>query len=362
MQPRIVFRTHYQVDEPAYMEFLIKLCTSPVQSTYSEVVAGKLASEIRTRGKEFNTAAGQYAVDLAKALDLITPNNTWTDKGHLVNLIAGINDGEWDEQLTLSLPEKLLHFRVFLEADGAALLFISRRLLQHDSLPNSDTTWNSFVREMFIEVYSDYLVITNNTADRVALRREIEQLKAKGYKGNTGSHKAFIHLQALYRLGLVDSAAPRKYQVPNHPQGMRSGLEILVNEVPDVFSLEQVVSAHKWIEAAARVFQIACVPYPETPIKSVTEKTLSLIMPYYQRVMSTGAPLCPLSTLIEAIQINLLEGQSQLLAYDNAVNLITEAQKARPKDIRFHVDRRGQPAFIKLSDDMVKTYAEKVSA
>lgn len=386
MQPRIISRTHYQVDEPAYMEFLIKLCTSPVQSTYSEVVAKRLAREIRARCKPkanealsndvksdkqsdknvgkggFNEDAACYAVDLARALRLITQNNTWTDKGHLVNLIANVDDGEPHEQLMLNLAEKLLHFRVFLEADGAALLLIARRLLQHESLSDSDITWNSFAREMFIEVYSDYLVITNNTAERVALRREVEQLKAKGYKGKTGSHKAFIHLQTLYRLGLVDSASPRKYQVPNHRQDMRSGLEILANEVPDVLSLEQVVSAHKCIEAAARVFQITCVPYPGISLKPATEKTLSLIMPYYQCIMSTGVPLCPLSTLIEAMQIKLLEEQSQLLAYDDAVNLVTEAQKARPKDIRFHVDRRGQPAFIKLSEDVVKTYAEKVSA
>src|SRR5437016_4623823 len=98
MTPRFVFRTHYQVSEPAYMEFLVKLCTSPVQSSYREVVAQKLADEIERRCKAkadkedgiagFNENAGEYAIDLARGLDLITQNHTWTDRGHLVHLIA----------------------------------------------------------------------------------------------------------------------------------------------------------------------------------------------------------------------------------------------------------------------------------
>ena len=39
MEPRIVTRTHYQVDEPAYLRHLILDCTSPTQSSYSDVVA-----------------------------------------------------------------------------------------------------------------------------------------------------------------------------------------------------------------------------------------------------------------------------------------------------------------------------------
>jgi hypothetical protein len=365
MQPRIVFSTHYQVDEPAYMEFLVKLCTSPVQSTYREVVEQKFTKEITARGKDFNIAAGRYAVDLARGLDLITPNNTWTDKGHLVNLIAQIDQAlEFEEQLAFTLPEKLLHFRVFLEADGAALLFMARRLTGHGALLNSDTTWNTMAREMFVDTYSNYLAITNNTADRVKLRREIDRIKTKGYEGKSGSHKAFIHIQTLHRLGLVkrpDSAA-RIYQLPEQPLGTPSGLKILLNEVPDVPSLEKVIDTHKWLQVAARVFQIMGVRSPEDTVE-LSEEVLPLVAVYYQRVMSTGMPLCSLSTLIEAIQIDLLTGKLLLLSYDEALDVITAAQRKHPKDIRFHVDRRGQPAFIKLSDDMVSKYfSKKVSA
>ena len=68
MQPRLIFGTHYQVDEPAYMEILIKGCTSAIRSSYKEVVTRKLTQEIKSREKKFNAAAGGYAVDLAKEL------------------------------------------------------------------------------------------------------------------------------------------------------------------------------------------------------------------------------------------------------------------------------------------------------
>lgn len=359
MQPRIVFRTHYQVDEPAYMEFLVKLCTSPVQSAYREVVEQKFAQEIRSRGKEFNIAAGRYAVDLARALDLITANNTWTDKGHLVNLVAKIDIAqELEEQLALTLSEKLLHFRVFLEADGAALLFIAHRMSKHGLLLNSDSTWNMLAKEMFVDTYSNYLAITNNTDDRVKLRREIDRIKTKGYEGKSGSHKIFIHLQTLHRLGLINrlDGSARTYQLPEQPLGMPSGLKILSKEVQDVLSLEKVIETHRWLQIAARVFQIEGFRLQEDTAE-LSEEILPLAVTYYQRVMSTGMPLCSLSTLIEAIQINLLTDRLMLLSYDKALDIIAVAQKERPKDIRFHVNRRGQLAFIKLSDNIVSRYS-----
>jgi len=257
MQPRIVFRTHYQIHEPAYMKYLILLCASPVQSNYREVIAEKLAREITARGKKLNIAAGGYAVDLAQDLELITHNNTWTEKGHLVNIISAVRNIDLEKDLELTLPEKLLFFKVFCERDGAALLFIARQLMKYKSVADSDADWNYWAREMFIDVFTNYLSITSDTADRVKLRREIDRISSRGYEGNTGSHKMFIHLQTLYRLGLVarpEAAGARSTQLPEYSQGERIGLSILLENVPDIISLEKMVGNHKWVEIAADIF------------------------------------------------------------------------------------------------------------
>jgi hypothetical protein len=356
MQPRIAFRTHYQVDEPAYLEFLVKLCTSPVRSAYREVVAQKLADEVARRGKEFNTAAGEYAVDLAKDLGLITENHTWTDGGHLVNLVAQTNEGVWEQQLPLTLPEKLLHLRTFLEGDGAALVFLARRMVETRSPVTADTTWNALAKDMFVEVFSNYLAITNNTADRVKLRREIERLRAAEYKGNTGPHKVFVHLQVLYRLSLierVDGVRSRIYQIPQTPRRTHCGLVVFTETIPDVAGLELVLKDHKWIEVAAKVLQIDATPW------TATSDLAPLVAPHYERIMATGAPLCPISTLMEAVQIELLSQESRLLPWSKAVEAMERLQKQHPKDIRFHVDRRGQPAFVKMSDAFLADCVEQ---
>lgn len=358
MNPRVAFRTHYQVNEPAYMEFLVKLCTSPVQSTYREVVAQKLAREIsRRREKSFNEDAAAYAVDLAKDLDLITENQTWTDKGQLVHLVGEIRDCNWEAQMSLSVPEKLLHFRIFLEGDGAALVFLAGQLLKAGTFGGSDMTWNSLAKEMFIHLFSEYLTISNNTADRVRLRREIERIKTADYRGNSGSHKIFIHLQTLYRLGLVErpNASGRRvvYRLPERPQGANCGLQILTEEVPNVFTLEQIIKNHGWIEVAAKVFEIHCASCPESDVD------LPLVASFYLRITATGVPLCSLSTLVEAMQIELLSQRSQLLPHKIAIKAIEDIQKQNPKDVRFHVDRRGQPAFLKLSKDIVRESREE---
>ena len=367
MQPRLLFRTHYQVEEPAYMEFLIKCCTSATQSTYAEVVAARLKKEIEERCQtRFNIAASRYAVDLARALGLLTPNNTWTEEGHLVNLVAEVDAGEPEEQLSLTPAEKLLHFRLFFEADGAAFVLIARYLKEHGSLVHSKAMTSSFIEDMFIEIFSAYLSMTSNTADRVVLRNEIDQLRSRGYAGRTGlgktrQHKLHIHMQTLYRLGLVErSDGPDGiiYRLPEQTTSSKAGLEILLCEVPDLLTLEKRIAAREWSEIASRVLGI---PYVDpTELREEHRKDILLLLVlFYQQVMSQGTPICPLSTLIEGIQIRTLTERGWLLRYDEVMNLIGDEQKKSPKDIRFHVNRRGQLAFVKLSEQWMTSVGSR---
>jgi len=66
--------------------------------------------------------------------------------------------------------------------------------------------------------------------------------------------------------------------------------------------------------------------------------------------MSQGTPICSLPTVIEAIQIFALIERGWLLEYDEVLESIAIEQKESPRNIRFHVDRRGRPAFIRLSE------------
>jgi hypothetical protein len=354
MQPRVLFRTHYQVDEPALMEYLVKRCTSAVSSAYSETVAMKLAKEVQSLGKPFNIPAGRYALDLAHGLGLVNEQNVWTDKGHLVSLKAEIVDGSWEDQLALRAQEKVLHLRLFLEADGAALLYIARYMLENRRMPDADEDWNSLARELFIQIDSECLGLAATTADRVALRTEVDRIRSHGYKGKSGSHKMFIHLQTLFRLGLVErapTAAARQYVLDDGGGGR--GLRTLVDEVRDLYELEAIVRERRALEVSAKILQLE--EHNQHP-KIDPEEFLRLIIRGYREVMATGTPLAPLTTLIEFAQIEVLISAGCLVPYNTALGVLEHAQQKRPSDLRFHVDRRGLPAFLKLSDKLVGSY------
>jgi hypothetical protein len=353
MKPRIVSRTHYQVDEPEYLSLLCRHCVSGVRTSYRETVAQQLTQELRSRNKDFNAAAGAYAVDLAKSLGLITADHVLSDKGQLVNLFAEQKEGDWETQLSLSNKEQLLYFRIFLEGDGAALVFLVDRILRDGSLPPADGTWNTLATEMFAKVYSDYLAMTNNTSDRVALRTLRDKVEANGYTGKSGSHQMFIHVQSLYRIGLISrtsSGHGRNYIFTSSESDVDGPLHSFASSVPDIVALERTIQRNDWAETAASVFHLA-----DSEILSgdADADILSMIIPYYGRIVSTGAPLCPLSTLIDAVQLELMAAARKLLRYDTVIQLLTAAQKENPKHIRFHVDRQGRPAFLKLSPEIV---------
>lgn len=353
MGPRLVFTTHYQVDEPAYAEFLIKLCTSAVQSSYKEVIAQKLINELNSRDKKLNEPASRYAVDLARELGLLTSNNVWTDKGFLVDLFAVINNLAWKEQLSLTTPERILHFRIFLEADGATLLYLANYILQNDCIPPDGITTNSFVEEMFIDILSNYLSVTTDIEKRVELRRKIDRIRTEGYHGHSGAHKLYIHVQTLYRVGIISKKKnSRNYCLPADAIEMKLGIINLLKKIPNVTSLEKLVNSHGLVDISADVLHI---PYKKWEFEN-HEETVRILTNNYQQVMRTGVPLCPITTLIESMQISLLS-IGILLKYNDGLNLITEIQTQNTRDIRFHVDRSGRPAFVRISDDIIRRFS-----
>ena len=352
MEPRIVLRTHYQVDEPAYLRQLVHSCTSPVRSAYPEAVAEKLAREVRRRGKHFNVPAAGYVVDLAHGLSLINEQSVWTPKGHLVGLFPGPTEGEWQEQLALSERERLIYLRIFLEGDGAALLFLARYVGEHGLIPASDDDWNSLAQQMFVATYREYLRLTNTTADRVALRGEVERIEARGYAGKSGSHKLFVHLQTMFRLGLLDratGAGPRRYS--RSASGGFDSLAALVEEIPGPYELEQVAKDDNWMDVVGRVLGVPTANGNLDPAELWAQ-----LASIYRRIVETGAPLCPLGTLVEALQVEWATLQGQLVEYGTVIEIIQASQRKHVRDIRFHVDRRGRPAFIKLSDEFVSDH------
>lgn len=348
MQPRILYRTHYQVDEPALVSFIVRHCTSAVESNYAERVAERLSRYVFSRGRRFNAAAAGYGVDLARHLGVLSENNSWTDKGHLVALIAKSDCSDLGEDLALNGEERFLYFRLFLDADGALLLFLARAALQVEHLPPPTENWNALAQKMFLTTLGDYLKAAVETSQRIQLRRQLERIERRPFRGRTGEHKLFVHLQALCRMGLLrrtTSSASRTYT----GVGCLSRLASLDHELGDIGTLEQRMARNEWPSIADVVLRGTKKPRPEM----METEAVELLLGFYSHVVGTGAPLCSISTLVDALCIAVLARGFQVLSTNDILAKLLALQKQHPKDIRFHVDRRGRPAFIKISSRLL---------
>jgi hypothetical protein len=268
-----------------------------------------------------------------------------------------------EAEYTLDARERLVYFRLFLEGDGAVMLYIAKRAIEEKRpIPayaaddNSDRDvhdWNRFAREMFLSIYREYLAKTSDMADRIEIRREVERL-AKPYKGKTAVHKCLIHLQSLFRLGLLERSESQTQREYFAGDGALDGLRGLTKHIPNVVALEEVVLEGTWADAAAVAFHLGRGDEPSINLVH------SLVATFYRRVIETGVPFCSLTTLVDAVQVQLLSSDAKLVTRTQIIDMLTQLQKERSKDVRFHVDRRGRLAFVKMSDQLLSDLAEGV--
>ena len=344
MQPRILYRTHYQIDEPALVSFIIQRCTSAVESNYSERVAERLSRYVTSRGRRLNVPAAGYAVDLAQDLGVLSKNNSWTDRGHLVALTSKAEGSDLEGDLALDEQERFLYFRLFLDADGAVLLFLARAAMAAGSLPAPKGHWNGLAGSMFLEALGEYLKVSVEIRERVELRRQLERITDRPFRGRTGEHMSFLHLQTMWRVGLLRRVAGSRSRIYTS-EGCTSGLRALVREIADVATLEQRMARDEWAAVADVVLRGAAADRPQMAEAGVTD----LLLGFYAKMARTGAPLCSISTLVDALCIVLLARGFRVLSHGDAVAALSALQKEHPKDVRFHVDRRGRPVFVKIS-------------
>jgi hypothetical protein len=358
MRPRLLTRTHYQIDEPAYLRLLILACSSCTQSDYADRVACRLADELQRCGQKLNHGAARYCVDLAHAVGLLTKNNTWTDLGMLLYTVSRALGDPGD--LALTIAEQLLFFRLFLEADGAALIFLANFLQHHGQVPARGHTWiegtNHIANDMFIACFAEYLDLTSDPAERTGLRQILERRKERLFRGNSGRHQMSLHLQTMYRLGLIvrdEQNSSRIYSLPPPRPDMPLGLWAFTESVPDARALEDLLRKRTWPHVAGIMFRNSLPANEPAPEPFLAHDLLDHLRATYDVIRTTGVPLCSLTSVIESLQIGQLSRVGATVTYANALDLLTALQRRHPREVQFHVDRTGRPAFIKLSDGFV---------
>ena len=182
----------------------MRLCTSPVQSDFRDNVSRKLSES----SLSINTAAAGYAVDLARALGLLHDNLVWTNLGHLLSVVHAPTRSIDDK--VLSEVERYFFLRIFVEFDGAALIFFAKRVEEFGRVPRRNESWDEVAQSLFRDVYREYLSLATDPQDRVKIRRLAEHREARPYRGKSGPHQCYLHVQTLTRLGFLTKAAGRE--------------------------------------------------------------------------------------------------------------------------------------------------------
>lgn len=340
MHPRIITRTHYQVDEPAYLSTLILECSSATKSDYTERLAQRLEEALKKRGREFNLAAAKYCVDLARAVNLLTENNFWTANAQILALIRSSAGPEFSTDLTLS--ERIFWLRTFLEHDGAAIVFFANEIVKDGKIPASNKDWNSVANEMMTHVYESYLNIIQDFQDRARVRQLLEKRRKQPYSGKSGTHQCFVHLNVMARIELIESMG-RDYFVGSKAYQAQLITRFL-KLFPTIEILEKRSATKDWFTILDDLFSEV-----DAKAESSDEALLLSAYEFHEQVMKTGASLCAISTIVEAIQIQQIASGVRATSFDNFMRLFRTHQAKNPKKVRFHVDRIGRPAFISLS-------------
>lgn len=355
MHARLITRTHYQVDEPAYLRTLIGKCTSPVRSCSREAAATKLTREYATSGS-INIAAAGYAVDLARATGLIGDNQLWTERGHVLAQIAASEKSAESFELT---PQEIVFFlRLFMEVDGAAMVYFMSLLAAEGTLPGRGKDWNALANDLFIWTFRSYADISTDVAERIKYRQLIQNRQSRPFSGaHSGDHQCFLHLQTLFRLLLVgresNANSRQYYSLATRDAG---ATELFVSRLSTVRKLEEGVQSQVWWQILDRL-----IPHRISESKESSERDLEQIktkvVGIYRRITSSGVPLCPLRTLFELLQIGEFLSSLQPRDFSEQLEDLKSLQRAHPRKVHFHVDRIGRPAFVKLDASLLRETA-----
>lgn len=342
MEPRILLRTHYQAHEPAYLELVVNSCTSATVSAYKETVLEKLFRLVYS-GRHFNRAAAGYVVDAAHGLGLLTDRYTWAPTGTMMALTSDVGTCSPAAIEGMDLGRRLSHLRTFVAGDGAALLYLLEVLRDEGKIAAGGAAANRSATEMFLHVYRQYLELSSSPSDRTRLRRKIDQLRTRPYRGNTGRHKLLLHVNLLHRLGWLDRLGPDSLTYRLSEAG-RCAIEVFFSHIRTVSDLERWLREKEAMTLAGRFL----ARRPLRPEELSREEFADLLVEMYGRVRGVGFTVVPVDVVLELVQHYLLTRGLEL-TYGNACKRLERLRARNPKELRYHVDRQGRPAYLVMA-------------
>jgi hypothetical protein len=366
---------HYAGSRPGLFTALIKLCTHPTSSAYLDSVSQKLLqyfkgvplvklgylgksttkSNSRSAGSviKLNPAGARSVVQMAVKLGFLNDNFFWSWKGHAINILSKKAGTQVDSFLELDLAERIAYLKFYLEADGAMILTISEQLLQYpDGVSLRDLVQNPFVDDAFRAITKSYLELTSNLGFRTRLRHELLRLEGQSYKDTTRKHKLLPRLIPLEDFGLLARTITDEEEIliPTKIND-RVPLRTLASELGNIKLMEFRFAADEYYTIIAKVL---CSNARQLSLESHKDILAKEVVKAYTALRGTSVAVYALNTVINVVCVELLASHALVSSPQQVLEFLQQLQKDRPYDVHFHVDRQGRPAYLMLSENLLK--------
>lgn len=364
---RFMRTTHYQVGHPIYHGFLIHSCTSPRESKTEQSIIQDIYKTLGSHGYKCSREAAKFLVRMARHMDFLELNNIWTWKAFVIDYFERLDDMNhiYKETRILTIARKIIYLKYYLESDGAFLIKFAREALNRREKGLKRYTiryTDEIVEPIFKDVINDYLAIEKDFRKRVQLRNFFEAVDKRGYRPKVRIHKAFPHLDPLVDLDILDYEEGQKPKENKYLPKLvknRNLTKIFLEKFSSVASLEGISLFENgnfekaaqydvksgYFERVAELYDIPHHRYSQSKEKII----FSEIVRVYSKIKDEVTGLASIRTIKDIVCTIGLVNHKVLLEWPDIDCALEEMKREEGANLRFHVDRTGEKAYIVLS-------------
>ena len=341
MQPRLMIRTHYQAAEPRLLIAAVTECTSPTRRRDEETTARALVVWARSVGQVLSLPGAIYALGNCRTLGFLNRTHLWTSTGLAFGYgVAGSGDGSRSWRPELGAAEQYVFLRNYLVGAGAILIKFGSWLLKESRTTHDEMRRDAVLEELVVEALNDYLKIASHAGDRAAIRQRRDRLSRTRYSSVTKRHKRYPLLTTMRRLNLLEEC---QGALTPDKEGR---LARVVEAIPDVAALELGV-------ADDRLRTVVLRALVGTPVKENRAEIDRVLAAAYRYALRVGLQLCPLGFLDDAV-CGTSAARSVAPVNLTAEGCLERWRQRDPSGVRFHVDRRGRRAFVRIASTVLE--------
>jgi hypothetical protein len=291
-------------------------------------------------------------------------NHTWTWKAFVINYFEKLDEITrcYEETRISSLSKKIIYLKYYLESDGAFLIHFAHEVIKRGTKGLSKYViryTDEIVEPIFKGVIKEYLSIEKMDFNkRISLRNFLDWFSKKTYEKKVRIHKAFPHLDPLVDLGILDYNNEERMYIPKIIDNKNIS-EIFLKKFPSIASLEGIFLFEEgnskrakeygvedgYYKRAAELYNVPYRKYSVDDGKIISEE----IVRVYSQIRDRLTGLASIRSIKDIVCTIALVNYNLLLEWPDIDTVLEALKREKSANLRFHVDRKGERAYIVLS-------------